>query len=207
MLPQRLDHAGRPPDPAAEARLDVALAPAPLDPAFRRRLLALHAPLAAQSPGAAPTVAGRIGPRGPRSVAAALAATLAAAAVAAIVIAPWGALPGEAPSGATAPAGTSPLAAADAAPGPEPDAREPASPGLSGLPGLRALADAAAASGLQPAHGGDAADPAATAAPGTAEHRLAELEAAAGDPWARSAWAAAEADALFADGPSSTTLF
>ena len=74
-------------------------------------------------------------------------------------------------------------------------------PGEPELPGLRALAIAAAAAGLPAA---DDDDPAAV---GTAEHRLAELEAAAGDPWARSAWAAIEADALFADGPTATRLF
>ncbi len=170
------------PDAEAETRLSTALAAPPLDPALRRRLLALGDALAAE----APRPAGRIGfgrtQRWSLAAGVALAATLGGAA--------WLA---SADRSSTETLAIEP-GVPDAAPGVP-------MPGEHELPGLRALASAAAAAGLP------AADDDDSATVGTAEHRLAELEAAAGDPWARSAWAAVEADALFADGPASPRLF
>ena len=85
--------------------------------------------------------------------------------------------------------------------GPAPVATGPAAPAQAPDPLLLAL-DAAAAA-VDPGGSFPGAD-----APGSAASRLAELEATAGDPWARSAWAAAESDALFAEGTSPpTSLF
>ena len=168
-------------DPAAEARLDAALRPTPLDPALRERLLALHAPLAAPAPAApaAPPVTGRIGFRRPRLAAAAGLAAAATLGVGALLLQEPATQPAAVAVQPEPPAVADPEAVA---------ARDPD-------PVLLAL-DAAAAAADPEQPFADAPDP------GSAASRLAELEATGGDPWARSAWAAAEADALFAAGPS-----
>lgn len=221
------------PDPRAEALLDAALAPAAMDTGLRQQLLALAPAGEPHAAAAPPAIAGRIGFGRTGGFFAGLGLAAAVAAVAAVAITvgdadPAGPSAGEASVAVMAPddAGKGPSLAVSerALEGATEGATEGASQAAQTLaaggseladspagspafadwpehPDLIALAEAASASGLTENGVLEAAEP------GSAAHRLAELEAAADDPWARSAWASVEADALFADGPSSHSLF